>query len=142
MDARARRFVLGMLETLGVLSKEDYEPFVKQFVALDDKTFRIDFVRKDKMTMSNLAVTIPFVIDAELAQRNGGGDPWAKDWLKNNGAGSGAYRVESWKPGVEAETSSSASFNASSMSSEYFRRASWCEPWNTWLVKERSASLA
>lgn len=73
----------------------------EQFVALDDRTFRIDFVRKDKMTMSNLAVTIPFVIDAELAQRNGGGDPWAKEWLKNNVAGSGAYRVESWKPGVE-----------------------------------------
>ncbi len=51
--------------------------------------------------MSNLAVTIPFVIDAELAKANGGGDPWAKDWLKNNVAGSGAYRVESWKPGVE-----------------------------------------
>ena len=33
--------------------------------------------------------------------KNGGGDPWAKDWLKNNVAGSGAFRVESWKPGVE-----------------------------------------
>ena len=73
----------------------------EQFVALDDKTFRIDFVRKDKMTMPNLAVTIPFVFDAELAIRNNGGDPWAKEWLKNNVAGSGAFKVESWKPGIE-----------------------------------------
>ena len=37
-----------------------------------DKTFRIDFVRKDKLTLPNLAVTIPFVIDSELAIKNGG----------------------------------------------------------------------
>jgi peptide/nickel transport system substrate-binding protein len=73
----------------------------EQFVALDDRTFRVDFIRRDKLTLPNLAVTIPFVFDSELAIRNGGGDPWAKDWLKNNIAGSGAFRVESWKPGVE-----------------------------------------
>ena len=73
----------------------------EQFVAVDDKTFRIDFVRKDKMTLPNLAVTIPFVFDSELAIANSGGDPWAKEYLKNNIAGSGAYKVESWKPGVD-----------------------------------------
>jgi peptide/nickel transport system substrate-binding protein len=73
----------------------------EQFVALDDKTFRVDFIRKDKLTMPNLAVTIPFVFDSELAIKNSGGDPWAKEWLKNNVAGSGAFKVESWKPGVE-----------------------------------------
>ncbi len=73
----------------------------EQFVVVDDKTFRIDFLRKDKLTMPNLAVTIPFVFDSELAIKNGGGDPLAKEWLKNNIAGSGAFKVESWKPGVE-----------------------------------------
>ena len=73
----------------------------EQFVAVDDKTFRIDFVRKDKMTLPNLAVTIPFVFDSELAIANSGGDQWAKEYLKNNIAGSGAFKVESWKPGVE-----------------------------------------
>ena len=73
----------------------------EQFVAVDDKTFRIDFLRRDKLTLPDLAVTIPFVIDSELATRNGGGDPWAKEWLKNNVAGSGAFKVESWKPGSE-----------------------------------------
>lgn len=51
--------------------------------------------------MPDLGVTIPYVIDSELAQKNGGGDPWAKEWLKNNVAGSGGYKVESWKPGTE-----------------------------------------
>ena len=73
----------------------------EQFVAVDDKTFRIDVIRKDKLLMPNLGVTIPFVFDSELATRNGGGDPLAKEWLKNNVAGSGAYKVESWKPGTE-----------------------------------------
>ena len=73
----------------------------EQFVALDAKTFRIDFIRKDKLTLPNLAVTIPFVYDSELAIKNGGDDPLAKEWLKSNIAGSGAYKVESWKPGVE-----------------------------------------
>jgi peptide/nickel transport system substrate-binding protein len=73
----------------------------EQFVAVDDKTFRIDFVRRDKMSLPDLAVTIPFVIDSETAMANSGGDPLAKEYLKNNVAGSGAFKVESWKPGTE-----------------------------------------
>ncbi len=49
-----------------------------------------------------MRVTIPFVIDSETgAKANSGGDPLAKEWLKNNVAGSGAFKVESWKPGTE-----------------------------------------
>lgn len=73
----------------------------EQFVVVDDRTFRIDFIRRDKLTMPDLAVTIPFVFDSELARANGGGDPWAKEYLQNNIAGGGAWKVESWKPGVE-----------------------------------------
>jgi len=73
----------------------------EQFVAVDEKTFRLDFARRDKLTMPNLAVTIPFIFDSELALKNGGGDPWAKDYLKNNVAGGGAFRVEAWRPGTE-----------------------------------------
>ena len=72
-----------------------------QFVVVDDKTFRIDFIRRDKLLMPNLGVTIPYVIDSELAMANSGGDPLAKEYLKNNVAGSGAFKVESWKPGTE-----------------------------------------
>ena len=73
----------------------------EQFVAVDDRTFRIDFIRKDKLTMPDLAVTIPFVFDSETAKANSGGDPLAKEYLKNNIAGGGAFKVESWKPGTE-----------------------------------------
>ena len=73
----------------------------EQFVAVDDKTFRIDFLRRDKLTIPDLGVTIPFIFDSETAIANSGGDPLAKDYLKNNVAGSGAFKVESWKPGIE-----------------------------------------
>ena len=74
----------------------------EQFVAVDDQTFRVDFVRKDKMLMFNLAVVVPFVINSALARKNAtAADPWAMAWLRNNEAGGGAYRVESWRPGSE-----------------------------------------
>ena len=80
----------------GSLEKPD------QFVAVDDQTFRVDFVRKDKMLMFNLAVVVPFVINSALAKKNAtAADPWAMAWLRNNEAGGGAYRVESWRPGSE-----------------------------------------
>jgi peptide/nickel transport system substrate-binding protein len=80
----------------GSLEKRD------QFVALDDHTFRIDYIRKDKMLLLNVAVVVPFVINAELAKKNATEqDPWAMSWLRSNGAGGGAYRIEAWRPGTE-----------------------------------------
>src|SRR3954469_8679527 len=74
----------------------------EQFVAVDDHTFRIDYVRKDKMLLYNVAVVVPFVINSELARKNATAeDPWALAWLRTNEAGGGAYRIESWKPGSE-----------------------------------------
>jgi peptide/nickel transport system substrate-binding protein len=74
----------------------------EQFVVVDDHTFRVDFIRADKMLMFNLAVVVPFVINSALAKKNAAeADPWAMNWLKSNEAGGGAYRVESWKSGSE-----------------------------------------
>src|SRR3954454_6590837 len=74
----------------------------EQFTAVDDHTFRIDYIRKDKMLLFNVAVVVPFVINSELAKKNATAeDPWALAWLKSNDAGGGAYKVESWKPGTE-----------------------------------------
>lgn len=74
----------------------------EQFVVLDDHTVRIDFPRKDKMTMPDLAVPVPSIYNSELAKKNAtSDDPWAANWLKNNCAGGGAYKVTSWKPGQE-----------------------------------------
>jgi peptide/nickel transport system substrate-binding protein len=74
----------------------------EQFLVVDDHTFRVDFIRKDKMLMFNLAVVVPFVINSVLAKKHAtDADPWALAWLKSNEAGGGAYKVESWKPGSE-----------------------------------------
>ncbi len=74
----------------------------EQFEVVDDLTFRVKFVRKDKLTLPDLAVPVPVVINARLAKKHATAqDPWAMDWLKANPAAGGAYRIESWKPGVE-----------------------------------------
>lgn len=74
----------------------------EQFVVVDDHTFRIDYVRKDKLLLFNVAVVVPFIINSELAKKNATPeDPWALSWLRNNEAGGGAYRLDSWKPGTE-----------------------------------------
>ncbi len=50
----------------------------EQFVVVDDHTFRIDYIRKDKMLLFNVAVVVPFIINSELAKKNATAeDPWA-----------------------------------------------------------------
>jgi peptide/nickel transport system substrate-binding protein len=74
----------------------------EQFVAVDDHTFRIDFLRKDKLTFPDLCVPTTGVINSNLAKEHATDkDPWALEWLKNNESGGGAYRVEKWTPGQE-----------------------------------------
>lgn len=74
----------------------------EQFVAVDDHTFRIDFVRKDKFTLPDVATPTPAIFNSGLAKKHATEqDPWAQEWLKNNEAGGGAYRVEKYTPGQE-----------------------------------------
>jgi peptide/nickel transport system substrate-binding protein len=73
-----------------------------QFEALDDHTFRIKFVRKDKLSMSNMAVPVACIYNSTLAKKNATEqDPWAATWLKTNTAGGGAFKVEAYRPGQE-----------------------------------------
>jgi len=74
----------------------------EQFVVVDDHTFRINFLQRDKWTLPDLAVPVPVIINSTLARRNATDkDPWALEWLKSNDAGGGAYRLEAWRPGQE-----------------------------------------
>ena len=74
----------------------------EQFVAVDNQTFRVDFVRADKMSMPDLAVPVAVVYNSTLAKKNATSeDPWAAAYLKTNCAGGGAYKVASWKSGQE-----------------------------------------
>jgi len=74
----------------------------EQFVVVDDATFRVDFVKKDRLTLPDLAVIVPGIYNSQLLQKQATDkDPWALEYTKSNTAGSGAYKVTSWKPGVE-----------------------------------------
>ena len=74
----------------------------EQFEALDDHTFKVIFVRRDKLTMPDLAVPVPCVFNSELVKKHvTPQDPWGLAWTRNNVAGGGAYKVESFRPGQE-----------------------------------------
>src|SRR5258706_7034698 len=74
----------------------------EQFVVVDDHTFRVDFIRKDKLSLVDLAVPVPCVFNSELVKKNSTKeDPWGLNWTKSNVAGGGVYKLESWKPGQE-----------------------------------------
>ncbi|MEZ5821901.1 MAG: ABC transporter substrate-binding protein [Xanthobacteraceae bacterium] len=73
-----------------------------QFVVVDDNTVRIDFIKKDHLTIPDLAVIVPGIYNSGLLKSKASEkDPWALEYTKSNTAGSGAYKVVSWKPGVE-----------------------------------------
>jgi peptide/nickel transport system substrate-binding protein len=74
----------------------------EQFVAVDDQTFRVDYVTKNRLTVPDLAVIVPGIYNSGLLKKHvTTQDPWALNYTKSNTAGSGAYKVTSWKPGVE-----------------------------------------
>jgi peptide/nickel transport system substrate-binding protein len=74
----------------------------EQFVAVDDSTFRVDFLRADKLSMPDIGVPVPVIMNSELAKKNAtANDPWAMEWCKNNHASGGAYKVEKWQPSQE-----------------------------------------
>jgi peptide/nickel transport system substrate-binding protein len=74
----------------------------EQFVVVDEHTFRVNFIRRDKLTMNNLAVPVPCVYNSELVKKNATPqDPWGLAWTRNNTAGGGAYKVEAFRPGQE-----------------------------------------
>ncbi len=76
----------------------------EQFVVVDDNTFRVDFARKDRLTIPDLAVIVPAIYNSELVKKNATEkDPWGMEYTKQNTAGSGAYRVVSWNAGSEVD---------------------------------------
>ncbi len=74
----------------------------EQFEAVDEKTFRIRFLRKSKLTLPDLAVPVPFIINSKAAKAHATkDDPWATEYLHRTAAGSGAFKVERWDPGQQ-----------------------------------------
>jgi peptide/nickel transport system substrate-binding protein len=74
----------------------------EQFVVLDNHTVRVDFLKKDRLTIPDLAVIVPCIINSGLVKKHANDkDPWGLEYTKQNTAGSGAYRVVSWNAGTE-----------------------------------------
>jgi len=74
----------------------------EQFVVVDDHTFRVDFQRKDRLTIPDLAVIVPAIYNSGLVKKHATEkDPWGLEYTKLNTAGSGAYRVVKWQAGTE-----------------------------------------
>jgi peptide/nickel transport system substrate-binding protein len=74
----------------------------EQFVVVDDNTVRVDFANKDRLTIPDLAVIVPCVVNSELVKKNASEkDPWGLEYTKQQTAGSGAYKVTKWTAGTE-----------------------------------------
>jgi peptide/nickel transport system substrate-binding protein len=74
----------------------------EQFVIVDDNTVRVDFAKKDRLTIPDLAVIVPCVVNSELVKKNASEkDPWGLEYTKQQTAGSGAYKVAKWTAGTE-----------------------------------------
>lgn len=65
-----------------------------QFVIVDEHTLRVDLPQPDRFALPNFALTYPIIVNHKLALEHATeSDPWASEWLKNNPAGGGAYRI-------------------------------------------------
>lgn len=52
----------------------------EQFVVVDDHTVRVDFLKKDRLTIPDLAVIVPCVVNSELVKKNATEkDPWVSN---------------------------------------------------------------
>lgn len=73
-----------------------------QFEAVDELTFVVKLDKPSKLSLPDLAVPVPFVINSKLAKANATDkDPWATEYLHKNTIGSGAYKVVRWDSGQQ-----------------------------------------
>ncbi len=71
-----------------------------QFVVVDAHTIRVTTPKSDRFTLPNLAAAYPVIFNTKLVKAQAGAaDPWGNEWLKNNVAGGGPFRVDSHTPG-------------------------------------------
>jgi peptide/nickel transport system substrate-binding protein len=73
-----------------------------QFTVVDERTVTVTLPKPDRLALANLATPLVPIFNSKLAKQHATPeDPWAQEWLKANTAGSGAYTVETFKPGEQ-----------------------------------------
>jgi peptide/nickel transport system substrate-binding protein len=97
LDRAVTAPVLGKAQLLtGSLTSAD------QFKVIDPLTFEVMLPKPDKLALPNLATVYPIIVNSKVAKANATAeDPWAINWLKEHAVGSGAYIIESFKPGEQ-----------------------------------------
>jgi len=71
-----------------------------QFKIVDPHTVTVTLDKPDRLALANLCVCYTVMYNSKLAKQHAtADDPWAMEWMKTNTAASGAYIVESHKPG-------------------------------------------
>ncbi|AXS40450.1 ABC transporter substrate-binding protein [Breoghania sp. L-A4] len=80
----------------GALTRPD------QFVVVDEKTFLVKLDFPSKLTLPDLAVPVPFILNSKIAKEHAtADDPWAMEYVHKNTIGSGAFKVVRWNPGEQ-----------------------------------------
>ncbi|MFN4155788.1 MAG: ABC transporter substrate-binding protein [Paracoccaceae bacterium] len=73
-----------------------------QFVIVDPDTIEINLPEANRLALANLGLPYAIMINSKVAKEHATEeDPWALEWLKTNHAGSGAYKVEAFRPGEQ-----------------------------------------
>ena len=74
----------------------------EQFYVVDTHTFKIDFIRKSKLTLPDFGVPVPIIINSKAALKHATEkDHWALEYMHRNPLGGVAFMVERWDPGVQ-----------------------------------------
>jgi peptide/nickel transport system substrate-binding protein len=102
--------ILGKAQLLtGSLTSAD------QFKVIDPLTIEVTLPKPDKLALPNLATVYPMIINSKMAKEHAtADDPWAMAWLKEHTAGSGAYMVETFKPGEQVTLKRNEAWNRGS----------------------------
>lgn len=71
-----------------------------QFAVVDPHTVTVTLDKPDRLALANLCTVYCIMVNSKLARSHATeADPWAMEWMKTNTAASGAYTIESHKPG-------------------------------------------
>src|ERR1700694_4033133 len=119
LDRAVTAPVLGKAQLLtGSMTSAD------QFKVIDPLTFEVTLPKPDKLALPNLATVYPIIINSKVAKANATAeDPWAIAWLKEHTADSGAYMIESFKPGEQVIMKRNEAWNRGSPEkSAFFKR--------------------
>jgi peptide/nickel transport system substrate-binding protein len=110
LDRAVTAPILGKAQLLtGSLTSAD------QFKVIDPLTIEVTLPKPDKLALPNLATVYPIIINSKVAKSHATPeDPWALNWLKENTAGSGAYIIETFKPGEQVIAKRNEAWNRGS----------------------------